>query len=125
MRYGVGFILLLALVFGMPLKSEALDNTPTWKKLDKTLTYLRAIPEVAWVQFHEHQVFISWKSRPRNFTRINTTAAKKAAHVLHNEVIVYSLPQDVTLPEELWDYEPPYLCKTVANPDEIIESNCR
>ena len=121
----VGLIVMAVSIFGAPIDAEALDKRPPWKKLDEALTYLRAIPEVAWVQFHEHTVFISWKSRPKNFARINSTAAKKAAHALHNEVTVYSLPPGETLPEELWGYEPRFLCKTIANPQEIIESNCR
>lgn len=125
MNRKVFLILSVMLVLWAPLNAEALDKRPSWQILDGALAYLRAVPEVAWVKFHEHQVFISWKSRPRNFKRINHIAAKKAAHALHNEVIVYSLPSGETLPEELWNYEPPFLCKTVANPDEIVESNCR
>jgi hypothetical protein len=121
----VGLIVLVALILGTPIHAEALDKRPPWKVLDEALTYLHAVPEVAWVQFHEHRVFISWKSQPRNFARINQIAAKRAAHALHNEVTVYSLPFGETLPEELWGYEPTFLCKTTANPQEIIESNCR
>lgn len=121
----LGWIVLVALTFGTPINAEARDERAPWQILDEALTYLHAIPEVAWVKFHEHTVFISWKSQPRNFARINTIAAQKAAHALHNEVIVYSLPPGVTLPEELWNYEPSFLCKTIANPQEIIESNCR
>ncbi len=113
------------LILWIPLNAEARDKRPPWQILDETLTYLHSVPEVAWVKFYEHTVFISWKSQPRNFARINTTAAKKAAHALHNEVIVYSLPPGETLPSELWDYEPSFLCKTIANPQEIVESNCR
>ena len=111
-------------MFGAPLRAEALDQRPSWQILDEALTYLKAIPEVAWVKYHEHKVFISWKNQPRNFARINKTAARKAAHALHNEVIIYSLSPGETLPPELWDYEPTFLCKTTANPHEIIESNC-
>lgn len=118
-------ILSMVLVLWIPLNAEALDKRPSWQILDGALAYLRAIPEVAWVKFHEHQVFISWESRPRNFKRINHVAAEKAAHALHNEVTVYSLPPGETLPAELWNYEPSFLCKTVANPEEIVESNCR
>ena len=125
MNRKVFLILSVMLVLWAPLNAEALDKRPSWQILDEALTYLYAVPEVAWVKFHEHQVFISWKSRPRNFKRINRIAAKKAAHALHNEVIVYSLPSGEILPAELWNYEPPFLCKTVANPDEIVESNCR
>ncbi len=121
----VGLIVLVALILGIPINAKALDKRPPWQILDEALTYLHSIPEVAWVQFHEHKVFISWKSQPQNFTRINQIAAKRAAHAIHNEVTVYSLPPGETLPEELWGYEPAFLCKTIANPQEIIESNCR
>jgi len=120
----VGFILAV-LIICAPFQAEALDKRPSWQILDEALTYLRSMPEVAWVKYYEHKVFISWRSRPRNFRRINHTAAKKAAHALHNEVTLYSLPPEEILPSELWDYEPVFLCKTVANPDEIVESNCR
>ena len=113
------------IIFWMPPNVEARGERASWQVLDEALTYLHSLPEVAWVKFHDHTVFISWKHRPRNFKRINHVAAKKAAHALHNEVILYSLPPDETLPVELWDYEPSFLCKTVANPDEIVESNCR
>ena len=113
------------LIFGIPVNVEAVDKRPSWQILDEALTYLRAMPEVDWVKFYEHKVFISWKSRPRNFKRVNRIAAKKAAHALHNEVIIYSLPAGETLPEDLWGYEPSFLCKTIANPQEIVESNCR
>jgi hypothetical protein len=113
------------LILWIPLNVEARGERASWQILDEALTYLHGMPEVAWVKFYEHKVFISWKSRPRNFARINTIAAKKAAHALHNEVTVYSLPPGEALPEELWGYEPAFLCKTIANPHEIIESNCR
>jgi len=121
----VRFVILAALIFGAPFRAEALDNRPPWKIMDEALTYLHAIPEVAWVKYHEHNVFISWNSQPRNFASINITAARKASHALHNEVTIYSLPPGEILPEELWEYEPPFLCKTIANPQEIVESNCR
>jgi hypothetical protein len=125
MNRKVGFIILAALIFGAPFRAEALDKRPPWKILDEALTYLHSIPEVAWIQFHEHKVFISWKSQPRNFARINQIAAKRAAHAIHNQVTVYSLPPGETLPEELWNYEPAFLCKTIANPQGIVETNCR
>ena len=125
MARNVRFVILAALIFWAPSPAEALDKRPPWKIMDKALTYLHAVPEVAWVKYHEQIVFISWKSQPRNFASINITATRKAAHALHNEVTVYSLPPGQTLPEELWGYEPAFLCKTIANPQEIIESNCR
>ena len=121
----LGIFILAALIFGAPFRAEALDKRPPWKIMDEALTYLHAIPDVAWVQYHEHIVFISWKSQPRNFGSINITAARKAARALHDQVTVYSLPPGESLPEELWNYEPPFLCKTIANPQGIIESNCR
>jgi hypothetical protein len=118
-------IFIVMLIIWAPLNVEARGERAPWQILDETLTYLHSMPEVGWVKFHEHTVFISWKSRPRNFKQINRIAAKKAAHALHNEVIVYSLPAGENLPEELWGYEPSFLCKTTANPQEIVESNCR
>lgn len=115
----------MLMIFCLPLNVEARGERAPWQILDEALTYLHSVPEVAWVKFHEHTVFIGWKQRPKNFKRINRVAAQKAAHALHNEVIVYSLTPDTTLPEDLWDYEPSFLCKTVANPGEIVESNCR
>ncbi len=106
-------------------ESQALDKRPPWRILDEALTYLHGVPEVAWVKFHEHNVYISWKGQPRNFGQINKTAARRAARALHNEVTVYALPPGETLPSELWGYEPSYLCKTIANPQEIVESNCQ
>jgi len=113
------------LILWTPLDVEARGERAPWQILDETLTYLHGMPEVAWVKFHEYKVFISWKSQPQNFAHINKIAAKKAAHAVHNEVSVYSLPPGETLPEELWGYEPLFLCKTTANPREIVESNCR
>jgi len=121
----VGLIVLVMLILWVPLSAEARGERASWQILDEALTYLHAVPEVAWVKSYEHKVFISWKSQPRNFASINTIAAKRAAHALHNEVTVFSLPPGETLPEELWGYEPAFLCKTTANPHEIIESNCR
>lgn len=91
--------------------------------LDEELTYLRSVPEVAWVKFERHNVLIGWKSHPRKFAKINWTAAKNAAHALHNEVTVYSLRTEQTSFKE--GEEESYLCKTIANPQEIVESNCR
>ena len=113
------------LILWIPLNVEARGERAPWQLLDEALTYLHSMPEVAWVKFYEYKVFISWKSRPRNFAHINKIAAKKAAHAVHSEVIVYSLPPGETLPEELWGYEPAFLCKTIATPHEIVESNCR
>ncbi len=104
--------------------SQALEDRPDWQKLDKALMYLRGVPEVAWVKFHENNVYISWKGQPENFARINQVAAKKAAQALHNEVTVYSLPPGEELPADMWGYEPSPLCRTIANPHEIVDSNC-
>ena len=119
------FAVSLILILWVPFSAEARGERAPWQILDEALTYLYSVPGVAWVKSSDHKVFLSWKSQPRNFGRINQVAARKAAHALHNEVTVYSLPPGETLPEELWDYEPPFLCKTTANPQEIIESNCR
>ncbi len=119
------FYVYLFFVMSFPRESLALEKREPWRILDEALTYLHAVPEVAWVKFHEHKVFISWKGQPRNFARINKIAAKRAARALHNEVTVYSLPPGETLPSDLWGYEPTFLCRTTANPQEIVESNCR
>ena len=111
------------LTFGVPINAEALDKRPPWQILDEALTYLQGVPEVAWVKFKGHDVLIGWKSHPRKFAKINQTAAKNAAHALHNEVTVYSLRAEQTSVKE--GDEESYLCKTIANPQEIIESNCR
>ena len=104
-------------------ESQALDKRPPWKVLAEALTYLHGVPEVAWVRFEDHKVLIGWRGIPRKFARINRTAARNAAHALHNEVTVYSLPAEQTSLKA--GQEESYLCKTVANPHEIIESNCR
>ncbi len=119
----VGLIVMTALIFWLPVNAEAQEERPPWKILDEALTYLHGVPEVAWVKFENHNVLIGWESLPRNFARINKTAAKNAAHALHNEVTVYSLRAEQTSPKE--GEEESYLCKTVANPQEIVESNCR
>jgi hypothetical protein len=119
----IGFIVLVMLIFGAPINAEALDKRPPWQILDEALTYLHAVPEVAWVKFEGHDVLIGWKSHPRKFEKINKTAARRAAHALHNEVTIYSLRAEQT--SFKGDAEEPYLCKTTANPQEIIESNCR
>ncbi len=119
----VGFIVLVMLIFGTSINAEALDKRPSWQILDEALTYLHAVPEIAWVKFEGHNVLIGWKSHPRKFEKINKTAAKRAAHALHNEVTIYSLRAEQT--SFKGDAEEPYLCKTTANPQEIIESNCR
>jgi len=118
----VGLIVLTALILSIPLKAEALDKRPSWQILDEALTYLHGVPEVAWVKFKGHDVLIGWKSLPRNFASINKTAARNAAHALHNEVTIYSLRAEQTSIKE--GDEESFLCKTTANPQEIIESNC-
>ncbi len=109
--------------FLISAESQALDQRPPWKILAEALTYLHGVPEVAWVRFEDHKVLIGWQGMPRNFARINRTAARNAAHALHREVTVYSLPAEQTSLKE--GQEESYLCKTVANPHEIVESNCR
>ena len=113
----------LALILWLPVSAETQEAKPPWKILDEALTYLRAVPEVAWVKFEGHNVLIGWQSPPRNFAQINITAAKRAARALHNEVTVYSLRAEQTSLKE--GDEESYLCKTTANPQEIVESNCR
>ncbi|MDH5764015.1 MAG: hypothetical protein OEZ51_13670 [Nitrospinota bacterium] len=119
--------ILMVFVCGVGLltaaESQALDKRPAWQVLDEALTYLHGIPEVAWVKFEGHNVLVGWHSPPRNFARINHVAAKRAAHALHNEVVVYSLRAEQTSYKN--GEEESYLCKTNANPHEIIESNCR
>ena len=104
-------------------ESQALDQRPPWKILDEALTYLHGVPEVAWVKFDGHRVLIGWRAIPRKFAKINKTAARNAAHALHHEVTVYSLPAEQTSLKA--GEAESYLCKTVANPHEIVESNCR
>ncbi len=113
----------MVLILWIPFNAEALDKRPPWQILDEALTYLRGVPEVAWVKFKGHDVLIGWKSHPRKFEKINHTAAKRAAHALHNEVTVYSLRAEQT--SFKGGEEESYLCKTTANPQEVIESNCR
>jgi hypothetical protein len=110
----------MVLILWIPFNAEALDKRPPWQILDEALTYLHG---VAWVKFKGHDVLIGWKSHPRKFEKINKTAAKRAAHALHNEVTVYSLRAEQASLKE--GAEESYLCKTIANPQEIIESNCR
>jgi hypothetical protein len=113
----------MVLILWMPLNAEARGERAPWQILDEALTYLHSVPEVAWVRFKGHNVMVGWKSHPRKFAKINRTAAKNAAHALHNEVTVYSLRAEQTSVKE--GDEESYLCKTIANPQEIIESNCR
>jgi len=105
------------------ISAEARGERAPWQVLDEALTYLHGIPEVAWVKFEDHKVLIGWQGLPKNFEKINQTAAKNAAHALHNEVTVYSLRAEQTSIKE--GEEESYLCKTTANPNEIIESSCR
>ncbi len=119
----VFLIFLAILIFWMPVSAEAREARPPWKILDEALTYLRAEPEVAWVRFEGHNVLIGWRGLPKNFARINQIAAKRAARALHNEITVYSLRAEQASLKE-GDAES-YLCKTTANPQEIVESNCR
>ena len=119
-------ILLVAsviLTLWVSINAEARGERAPWQVLDEALTYLHGIPEVAWVKFEDHKVLIGWQGLPKNFEKINQTAAKNAAHALHNEVTVYSLRAEQTSIKE--GEEESYLCKTTANPREIIESNCR
>ena len=120
-------LLLIASVFilWMASPAQALDDRPAWKVLVDELAYLRGVPEVAWVKAHGHRVFISWTTQPGNFGRININAARRAAHALHDEVTVYSLPAGEELPADIYGYEPSALCETVANPHEIVKTNCR
>ena len=113
----------MALVLWMPLNAEAQGERAPWQILDDALTYLQSVPEVAWVKFEGHNVMIGWKDHPRKFGKINRTAAKNAAHALHNEVTVYSLRAEQTSFKE--GDEESFLCKTIANPQDITESNCR
>lgn len=110
-------------VLWVPIHAEAQEERPPWKILDEALTYLHAVPEVAWVKFEGHNVLIGWDGLPGKFAQINQTAAKNAARALHNEVTVYSLPAGQTSLKA--GNEESYLCKTIANPKEIVESNCR
>lgn len=123
MNREVGMVLALTLIFGLPVNAEAQEKRPPWRIMAEALTYLHGVPEVAWVKFEDHKVLIGWRGMPRKFARINKTAARNAAHALHSEVTVYSLPAEQTSLKE--GEEESYLCKTVANPHEIIESNCR
>ena len=119
----IGLIVVTVLIFWVPVNAEALDKRPPWQILDEALTYLHAVPEIAWVKFKGHDVLIGWKSHPRKVEKINKTAAKRAAHALHNEVTVYSLRAEQT--SFKGGEEESYLCKTTANPQEVTESNCR
>ncbi len=119
----VGLIVLVALIFGTPIHAEARDERAPWQILDEALTYLRAVPEVAWVKFEGQNVLIGWEGLPKNFAQINKTAAKNAARALHNEVTVYALRAEQTSLKV--GEEESYLCKTTANPQEIVDSNCR
>ena len=103
--------------------SQALDKKPRWRVVDEALTYLNAVPGIAWVKVEDQGILIGWQGLPKNFARLNKTAARRAAQALHNEVTVYSVPAEHTT-LTLGDDES-YLCKTTANPTEIVDSNCR
>ena len=127
MNRKVWVVVALALIFWLPISAEAREERPPWRILDEALTYLHAVPEVAWVKFvGDNIVVIGWEGLPKNFAQINKTAAKNAARALHNEVTVYSLPPGQTLTSKPKGYDAPFfLCKTTANPHEIVDSNCR
>ena len=91
--------------------------------MDEALTYLHAVPGIAWVKYEDQSVLIGWQGLPQKFALINKTAARRAAQALHNEVTVYSVPAEQTTLTEGDDQS--YLCKTTANPTEIVHSNCR
>ena len=116
-------VFLMALILWIPTNAEARGERAPWKMLDEALTYLHSVPEIAWVKFNGHNVMIGWKDHSRKFGKINRTAAKNAAHALHNEVTVYSLRAEQTSFKE--SEEESFLCKTTANPQEIVFSNCR
>ncbi len=117
------WVVSMVLILWIPIHAEAQEERPAWKILDEALTYLHAVPEVAWGKFEGHNVLIGWDGLPAKFAQINKTAAKRAAHALHNEVTVYSLPAEQTSLKQ--SEEESYLCKTIANPREIVQSNCR
>jgi len=116
-------VVVLALICWLPVSAEARERMPAWKVLDEALTYLRAVPEVAWLKFEGEKVLIGWEGLPKKFAQINKVAAMRAARALHNEVTVYSLHAEQSSLKA--DEEESYLCKTTANPQEIVESNCR
>ena len=116
-------MMVLMLAISLAQQAEAGGGRAAWKKLDRALAYLKALPEVAWVKYEGRDVLIGWKGFPGNFGPINKTAAQKAARALRHEVTVYSLRAEQTTFKP--GGEQPHLCQTIANPTEIVHSNCR
>jgi hypothetical protein len=110
-------------IFLFPAPAMARADRPAWLVLIDSVTYLRGLPEVAWVRAEDHHLMIGWNEMPARFRAINFTAARNASRALPKEdVYVFSLHAE----QKDWrpDNGQPPLCRTVAQNTVILDSNC-
>lgn len=116
-------VVLLTAVLMLPSAAEAREWRQPWQILIDSVTYLRGLPEVAWIRAEGHHVMIGWTDPPRRFRTLNLTAAKYASRALpKEEVHIVSLRANQT--EWHPGSDEPSLCTTSARQGEIIETNC-
>ncbi|CCQ89315.1 exported hypothetical protein [Nitrospina gracilis 3/211] len=114
---------LLTIALLLPVSTYARELRQPWQILIDSVTYLRGLPEVAWVRVEGHHVLIGWTEPPRRFRAINLTAAKYASRALpKEEVHIVSLRAN----QDEWHpgSDEPSLCTTAAIKGEIIKTNC-
>ncbi|QPJ60605.1 MAG: hypothetical protein G3M70_01365 [Candidatus Nitronauta litoralis] len=116
------FLLLFFLVAFGP--SPAFGGDKQSRKLWKSLTYLKSVPEISWIEVDGKNIILGWNGYPPNFSRINRTAAKKVSRKVRGEIKVYSVK------EHLKGWRPKkdalaHLCHSLGEGGRLKFTNCR
>lgn len=84
------FTILILSIFTFTLISEAKDQAA----LEKRLAYLKDLPEASWVDFDSNNVYVGFKSRPRDICGIINAAALWGNRAYGSGVHVYAFTSD-------------------------------
>ncbi len=93
-------------------------------KLWEAITYLKSVPEIAWIEIERDLIILGWDGYPARFSRINRTAAKRASKRVRGKIHVYSVKGD----HRGWrpdKNEEGHLCRSTAKGGRLTFSNCR
>ncbi len=94
------------------------------RQLWDAVTYLKSVPEIAWIEIEKRNIIIGWSGYPSKFSAINKTAAKKVSRKVRTEVRIYSVKQE----QKGWrpgKDAPAHLCHSLGQKGRVKFSNCR
>lgn len=118
------FTLLISLFFLTTVATtQAFGADKQSRKLWDALTYLKSVPEIAWIEVDDSHIILGWKGYSPNFSTINRTVAKKASRKVRGDVKVYSVKENLKGWRPKKD-APAHLCYSLGKGGRLQFTNC-